>query len=373
LLNIHKTNQEKQSRWAIIGGGNGGHSLSGHLSLMGFPVRLYDIFPDTIKAINARGGIEVDGEVNGFGKIDLATTNLAEALDGADVVMIVAPAVAHRTIARNCVPHLVDGQIVFIHPGATGGALEFRKVLDDEKCQARVLIAEANSLLYTCRSPRPGYASILGIKNCLTVAALPANETQKVLSILNTAFPQMHAGSTVLETSLGNFNAMMHPAPTVLNTSLIESGRDWLYYWDGITPTIGAFVEEMDQERLAVARAFGLQLESIREWYKNTYGADGKTLSEAVKKNKAYEKVQGQKTLHTRYLLEDIPMGLVPMVSLGKMLGVSVTRMETIIKLGEFLIGKDLTTTGRTLENLGLAGMRAEDILRLVEKGPRHS
>ena len=31
-------------------------------------------------------------------------------------------------------------------------------------------------------------------------------------------------------------NAMMHPAPTLLNTSLIESGRDWLYYRDGITP-----------------------------------------------------------------------------------------------------------------------------------------
>jgi opine dehydrogenase len=64
-------------------------------------------------------------------------------------------------------------------------------------------------------------------------------------------------------------------------------------------------------------------------------------------------------------------MGLVPMVSLGKTLGIDVTRMETIVKLGEFLIGKDLTTTGRTLENLGLGEMTPKDIQQLIETGRR--
>lgn len=368
---LSKTDKQKKIEWAIIGGGNGGQSLSGHLSLMGFSVRLYDIFPETIEAISAQGGIEVDGAVEGFGKIGLATTNIAEALDGADIVMIVAPALAHRAIAKDCAPHLVHGQIVFIHPGATCGVLEFKKVLEDEKCDAKVTIAEANSLLYACRSPRPGHASIFGIKNELMVTALPANENERVVKRLNAAFPQMYAGTNVLETSLSNPNAMMHPAPTLLNTSLIESGRNWLYYWDGITPSIGAFVEEMDKERLALARAFGLVLPSIREWYKAAYGADGGTLSEAVKRNKAYASVKGQKTLLTRYVLEDIPMGLVPMISFGKKFGIEVIRMETIVKLGELLIGKDLTKGGRTLENLGLAEMSLRDIQQFVETGIR--
>ena len=42
-------------KWTIIGGGNGGQSLAGHLAIMGFPVRLYDIFPDTVKAIQTLG------------------------------------------------------------------------------------------------------------------------------------------------------------------------------------------------------------------------------------------------------------------------------------------------------------------------------
>jgi opine dehydrogenase len=363
--------QEERYSWAVIGGGNGGQALSGHLALMGFPVRLYDIFPKTIEAINIQGGIQVDGVVEGFGKLELATTHLEEALKGADIIMIVAPALAHKNIAQNCAPLLQDGQIVFIHPGATCGALEFQKVLNDEECQADVTIAEANSLLYACRCPQAGHASIFGIKNTLMVAALPATDNEKVVTMLNSAFPQMYAGKNVLETSLENLNAMMHPGPTLLNTSMIESGRDWLYYYDGITPTIGTYVEEMDKERLAIGRALGLELRSMLTWYELMYDAKAETLSEAVKKNKAYAGVKGQKELRTRYVLEDLPMSLVPQASLGKMLGVPIRRMEAIIELGNVLLDEDFRVSGRTLESLGLSGMSAEALIKFVETGER--
>jgi opine dehydrogenase len=352
----------RKATWAIIGGGNGGQALAGHLALMGHTVRLYDIIPETVAAIQRQGGIWVDGAVEGFGPLALATTHMDQALAGADMVMVVAPAVAHREIARACAPCLADGQVVLIHPGATGGALEFRKVLADEGCRAEVALSETNSLLYACRSRRPGQASIFGIKRELLVAALPASETDPVLKALRPVFPQMVAASNVLQTSLGNPNAMMHPAPTLLNTSLIESQREWLYYWDGITPTIGAFVEALDRERLAVAEAFGLHLEDIRTWYRRAYGAAGDTLSEAVRNNPAYAGVKGQKTLHTRYLLEDIPTGLIPMAALGRAAGVAVSRMELVIALGQYLTGKDLTSGGRTLANLGLEGMGLDAI-----------
>jgi len=361
----------RQLTWAVIGGGNGGQSLSGHLALMGFNVRLYDIFAQTIDAIRAAGGIQVDGVVEGFGNIELATSDIAQAIDGADIIMVVAPAIAHRDIALSCAPHLADGQIIFVHPGATGGALEFNKVLLDQGCDKSVTLAEAESLLYACRSQKPGHATIFGIKNELMVSALPATATPRVVKLLNTAFPQIYAGANVLATSFSNANAMMHPAPTLLNTSLIESGKDWLYYWDGITPSIGAFVEALDKERLAVASAFGLTVPGILEWYQVHYGAIGDTLSDAVKRNQAYAEVQGQKTLHTRYLLEDIPTGLVPMAHLGRLAGIDVSRTETVIRLGEFLIGQDLTTSGRSLENLGLAGMTIRQIREYIETGAR--
>lgn len=361
----------KKIIWAVIGGGNGGQSLAGHLALMGFAVRLYDIVPETIEAIRSRGGITVDGAVQGFGKLDRVTGDIKEALEGADIVMVVAPAVAHRTIASACAPFLLDDQIVFVHPGATGGALEFRKVLDEAGCKSRITIAEANSLLYACRSSKPGFASIFGIKKQLTVAALPAARTGEVVDLLARAFPQMVAGKNVMETSLANPNAMMHPAPSLLNTSLIESDRQWLYYWDGITPSIGAFVEAMDRERVALASVFGMRLPPILKWYRLAYEVKGKTLSEAVKENQAYAGVKGQTSLRTRYILEDVPTGLVPMVSLGKMLGVNVSRMETIVKLAEYVLGEDLTSGGRTVANLGLEEMTVSEIQHFLMSGTR--
>lgn len=355
--------------WAIIGGGNGGQSMAGHLGHLGFSVRLYDIVPQTLAAVRQKGGIDLDGVVEGFGRVELATDRMAEALDGADIVVVVTPATAHRAVAENCASFLTEQQAVFVHPGATGGALEFRKVLADRAPGKRLTVAEANSLIYACRSPAPGRASILGVKNELLVAAIPATETRNVLAILNTAFPQMRAGRNVLETSLGNPNAMMHPGPTLLNTSLIESGREWRYYWDGITPSVGDFVEALDRERLAVARAFGLSLPSIREWYRLAYGAAGKSLSEVVRNNGAYAEVKGQKSLRTRYLLEDIPTGLVPMAALGRAAGVDVARMETLIRMGGFLLDEDFAGSGRSLAALGLAGMSIDEIVRRVETG----
>ena len=59
------------------------------------------------------------------------------------------------------------------------------------------------------------------------------------------------------------------------------------------------------------------------------------------------------------------------MASLGRLAGIEVTRMETIIKLGEFLTGKDLTTSARTLENLGLDGMTIREIQEYIATGVR--
>ncbi|MFH2114405.1 MAG: NAD/NADP octopine/nopaline dehydrogenase family protein [Spirochaetota bacterium] len=357
-----------KSIWAVIGGGNGGQSAAGHLGILGFPVRIYDIFEETIGEIRSKGGVEVGGAVQGFGPVQLATTSIDQAVDGADVIMIIAPALAHRDIARSLAPFVRPGQIVFIHPGATFGAIEFYREFTSAGAPVDdLVICEAQSLLYACRSVSPGVVSIKGVKQKLAVSALPAVKTAAAVASLAAAFPQIVPGINVLETGLTNLNAMMHPGPSLLNTSLIESSHEWKYYLDGITPTIGVFVERLDKERLALGKAVGLELHGILEMYREMYGVHAPTLSETVRKNPAYQDIQGQKKVDTRYILEDIPMGLVPMASLARKLGVPCRMMETIISLGEEVLDRDLTTTGRTLESLGLAGMSLAGLLDFVE------
>ena len=360
----------KELVWTIIGGGNGGQSVAGHLGYKGLKVRVYDIDEKTVEVINEQKGIHlVDGVVNGFGAVEFATTDIKKAVEASDIIMIVVPALAHKAVAKALSDVLEDGQIVFIHPGATCGALEFKNVLDEMSCEADVIISEAMSLIYACRSPKRGTASIKGIKNKLMAAALPGNKTEAVVKKLKIAYPEIYAGRNVLETSLENLNAVMHPGPTLLNTSLIESNRKWKYYYDGITPSIGEFLVALDQERKAIGRAFGFELTDITKWYEVLYDATGDNLSEIVKNNAAYADIDGQKSLNTRYLLEDIPMGLVPLACLGKLAGVKMDHIETLIRLGELLLEKEFSKEGRTLESLGLKGMGIEAIEEYLETG----
>ena len=119
-------------RFLVIGAGHGGKGMAAHLALMGFPVSLYNRTPENIAVIKARGGIELtsyDGGPHGFGELVLATSDIAEALENADVIMAVLPSTAHADIARAAAPHMRDGQIIVMNPGRTGGALEFAQIL----------------------------------------------------------------------------------------------------------------------------------------------------------------------------------------------------------------------------------------------------
>ena len=256
--------------------------------------------------------------------------------------------------------------MVVLNPGATGGALEVRTTLRESGCRAEVTVAETDTLLYACRSPQPGEAIIHGIKRHVDVAALPARASRDVAAALNSAFPQFAPASSVLQTSLTNMNAMMHPAPTLLNAGRIESRATFEYYGEGVTPSIARVVESIDGERMAVAAALGVRVPSLMEWYAASYGTDGHTLYESVQQVRGYDGIKGPTTLQTRYLFEDIPTGLVPLCALGEVLGVPTPLMRAVVDLGSTLLGRDFWREGRSLAKLGLAGAGPEEIRRMT-------
>ena len=161
---------------------------------------------------------------NGFGRLAAVTSDMAQALAEADLVMVVVPSSAHAEVARKqAAPHLRDGQIVVLHPGRTLGAIEFHKVLCDQGCRADVTVAEAETFIYASRSDGPAQARIFRIKESVPLAALPAKRTTQVLEALAPAYPQFIDGINVLHTGLNNMGAIFHPALTLLNAGRIES------------------------------------------------------------------------------------------------------------------------------------------------------
>ncbi len=362
------------TRYMVIGAGHGGKAMAAHLAIMGYQVTLYNRTDAHIAAIRARGGIQLSsvGErgPEGFGRLHLVTSNIAEALAEADVIMVVVPASAHRDIARAAAPHLRDGQVLILNPGRTCGAIEFAYVLHEQGCEADVVLAEAGTFIYASRSDGPAQARIFRVKDAVPLAALPATRTGEVLAAVRSAYPQFIDGQNVLHTSLNNMGAIFHPALTLLNAGRIESTRgDYQFYIDGVTPAVGRVLEALDRERVTVAAALGIRAITATEWLQMAYDARGSTLKEAIHNNPGYYGIKAPPTLEHRYIFEDVPMSLVPIAALGQQYGVRTRAIEAIIRLACIVHSTDYWRTGRTLDKLGLKGLSVDELRAYVMEG----
>jgi len=366
-------------RFAVLGAGHGGTAMAAHLTMRGFTVRLYNRSDERIAPIRAQGGIQLSGpglreEEQGFARLDCVTTDIREALEDAELVMVVTPANGHAFMAERCAPYLRKEQIVILHPGRTGGALEFRHVLHTHGGPPDAVIAEAQTLIYAARCNNPGQVTIYSIKSSVPVAAIPAHATPLVVRKLRTAYPQFVPGDNVMKTSMDNIGAIFHPAITVLNAARIESTHgEFDYYTEGVTPSVARVLEALDAERIAVAEALGFHAMTAREWLYIAYAAAGPDLYTAMMANPGYSGIRAPLTIHHRYITEDVPMSLVPIASLGEMLDVPTPTIREIIHLASLMHGCDYWAVGRTVERLGLKGLSVKDIRHLVLEGHVHT
>jgi len=360
----------KKTHFAVIGAGNGGQSISAHLALKGYKVNLYNRSYDKLKPIIEKGGINLEGEIEGFGKLNLITDDLKTAIEGTEVILVTVPASAHLKLAEKLLPYLKNDQIVILNPGRTGGALEFYNVFKKRE-DLKSIIAETDTFLYACRA-HEGNAKIYKVKDVVSVAAIPSTKTKEIVDILNEPFGIFTPARNVLETSFNNFGAIFHPTPTLLNAARIETTKgNFQYYIDGISPSVTKILEKIDKERMKVANALGINVVSAEVWLKETYNADGNDLYEAIQNTKAYIGLYAPSDLQCRYIFEDVPMSLVPISSIGRQLGIRTKTIDSIIHLASIIHGIDYWTLGRNPEKLGIKGMNADEIMRFVEMGKK--
>lgn len=351
---------------SVIGAGNGGQAIAGYLAMQGYDVALYDIVDDKINELRKLGGVKLEGRINGFGKISCITTNLSEAVKDAEIIMVTTIANAHKAVAHSIAPYLVDGQVVVLNPGRTCGALVFKQALIESGCKARFYLAEAQTLVYACRIVENGTVNIIGVKDEVLLSALPSTDTDYVLGKINPLYPSFRKTTNVLRTSLENIGAMFHPCVLLFNAATIERNEVFWFYRD-MTEQIASFIERFDAERLAVGKAYGINLLGVNEWIKFAYkDTIGDTLCERMKNNPAYHDIKSPSTIFTRQLTEDIPTGVLPIMELGRAAGVETPLLTSMIHICEALLGQDLHSDGRNLKNLGLSGRTKQEILNYI-------
>ncbi len=359
---------KRDINYAIIGAGNGGVAMAGYLALIGYSVNLYNRTLENIVPLIENPRIQITGEVNGEGRLNLVTDDIQLAIKDVDVIMVTIPAVGHYHIAQLMAPYLKDGQIIVLNPGRTGGALEvystIKRITDKD-----IVVAEAQTFIYACRKTSPTSAHIFKSKREVKLAAIPAIETQKVIDVLKNAYPQFVPAKDVIETSINNYGAIFHPAPTLLNCGHIERGAPFEYYTEGITPSIGKFLEKMDAERMKIGFLLNVDTVSAKDWLEDSYNVKGESLYEAVQKNPGYKGLKAPKGLNIRYIYEDVPCSLVPLSSIAKEFNIETPAIDSIIRLAGLITGIDFYEEGRTAERLGLKGLNVQQIHEFARTG----
>lgn len=355
---------------AVLGAGHAGRALAGDLARLGADVVLWNRTPDHVAEIADAGGIELEGEVSGFGKLRLVTSDIAEALADATLVMVCVPAFGHRDIAGVCAPHLRPGQQVVLNPGRTFGALEFVHELKIQRGELDVVVAETATFIFASRSAGPVQSRIMRIKHTVPVAAIPCTRTGDVVASLKPWYQQFTSADCTLDTSFANVGAVVHPAITLLNTARIENTQGRFdFYVDGVSPGVGQVLEAVDRERLAVANLLGVSVRSMKEWLVAAYRAEGRDLYEAIQANEGYRGVSAPPTMENRYMLEDVPMSMVPMASAARGFGLTPRAIESVIDLAGLVHQTNYWSRGRTLESLELEGLSPAEIRRVASDG----
>ncbi|HEY1430421.1 MAG TPA: NAD/NADP octopine/nopaline dehydrogenase family protein [Stellaceae bacterium] len=359
---------------AIIGAGIGGIYLAAQLGIAGYKLRLHDLDDARLADIRAFGGIDVEGDGAGFAAVERATSDLPSAVDGADVVIIVTGGNAQAAVARSLVPLLRDGQIILLIQGNTGGSLIVRRTLDEAGCRAHVTVAEIDNYPYSCRRLSPIRIRPIVTKRWLQIAAFPGNRIASVHQRLSPLFPQAVAAPNVLYTGFTNANAMLHVANCVANAARIESGDGYRFYAEGVTPAVARLYQAINHERVAVAAALGAAAPTLEDWFDRVYGVREASLVETCRRltynsDGPYQATGTPTSLDHKFITEDVPTGLMPMSALGAAAGVSTPAIDALIAIVHNMTGKDFALEGRTLMRLGLDGISAAEIRRVMDEG----
>ena len=361
---------------SVLGAGNGGQALAGHLALLGNDVVLFEHpdYSENLEAIRERGNqIRLEGVISGTGKLRSVTSDISEVMEYADILFMVMPSYAQERILDLAIPFLRHGQLVVLLPGNFASLVAKRKLHDVFSTDRGVMIAETDTIPYACRLKAPGEVTVWGVKSYLSISCLPASALEKTLVTLEPAFPiPMNPMKNVLNVGFANTNMILHCPTMIMNTGRIESDtKGFRFYSEGMTPSVCKVMEGMDSERIRVGEKYDLNLISEYEDALANYPSEGdfSSLYEVLQNSKVYggHGPDSPKTMSFRYLSEDVPYLLVPVSQFGLLGGIPTPLIDAVIVLSETVNGVKYRETGRTLDSMGLGGVSVKEILDSIQ------
>lgn len=349
-------------RITVMGGGGTGIMMAADLSMKGHDVTLFETkeHAEKILEVKERGYIEITGNaLNGKAVIPRITTDIEEAMDYPEYILIGAMAQRQEGFIDLMLPYLKDGQVVCFSAGNCASVILKNKIKDKD-----VLVGEMQGNIYPCRMlPDGKLISAFPYKE-KGMSAFPAKDNEKYIKVMNEVYP-CHAVKNVFEAALNSPNTSIHLAGSILGTTKMETMEDFRLYRDGLCPSaavlIGAVEEEkalvMEKMDYAMGRAAG-QIEALLEYEKHP-------------ELTIFRGLEGPTSINHRYIIEDAYAGNSLLLSLAKEFDIEAPVCEGLISIASALNKTDFYRNGRTLEFFGLKGLSPKEINGYLEMGEK--
>lgn len=352
----------------LIGAGNCGCAFAADLASRGKSVMLY-AHPDhrgALPMIEDNGGwLKSSGDVNGTFLIK-TTNDIGLALQHSPFVVVTVPSFAQDTILQALRPFDLQNHVLIINVG------NFFFLSARQATNAKVVL-ETDISPYATRL-KDGGVLIKGTKNNLAIWAAPNTTSQpdvqaqlalrqQVESIFT---PHLNWCESLLQVGLNNINPVVHCPAVLMNAGWIEATRgDFFFYGQGMSPSVSRVTEKVDEERLAIARAYGFELVSITDYMNRNYrhGKEYSDYHDFASGSVVHNQTKGApQNMNHRYVREDIGHCMVPWYELGLKCGLQSPTMKAIIDLASVVSGFDYFTHMRSLRTAGLGDASKEQI-----------
>jgi opine dehydrogenase len=357
----------------VLGGGNGSFAAAGDFALQGHDVRLWRRDAGQVSEHRAAGSRIILQDANGRHDVQLTlvTTEIAEAVRDAELILCPAPAYAQSDIARQLAPYLGDGQVVFLPP-ATFGSMIFATAARDAGNHAAVAFAETGTLPWLTRKHGPFEVAITIRAKRLPVGVFPLDAANHALAVIGRAFPGViEPCGDALSGALMNAGPIIHPPLIVMNAGPIEDFQRWDIHKEGTQASIRRVTDALDAERIAVRIALGYDGPHFplahhyategEQWMYGRGSHDRLTDSGDWRERIVLSE--------HRYMREDLRLGLSLLVSVAGLAGVATPLAKAFLAIGSAMCDEDFVNGGRTLASLGLGGLDRDALQALLREG----